>query len=163
VSRLPSGGTTKPGIIGVIKPNKTAVNMVKRYIDQNTSSTVESIFSYAKPSIIVLSVLSSQPVDLADMANRISNNTFWDVDLGVALSVNSAFPGIVFSPIASRFIAGQGFPEVKVGDLTAYKYSAEIGNGKSISIYLNVSGNHIFATASGKDFYAQTLMTKFSR
>jgi hypothetical protein len=163
VSRLPSGGTTKPGVIGIIKPNKAAVNMVKQYVDQNTASTIDSIFSNAKPRTIALAVLSSQPVDLADMAQRISNNTIWDVDLGVALSMDSVFPGIVFSPIVSRVISNQGFPEVKVGDVIAYKDSVDIGSGRSISIYLNVSGNHVFVTASGKDSYAQTLLTNFTR
>ena len=163
LSRMPSNSTAKPGIIGVVKPNKAAVNLLKQYVDQNTASTIESIFSNAKPQIIALGVFGPQPVDLADMSKRISNNTIWDMNLGVVISMNSVYPGLIFSPIAKRVISNQGFPEVKVGEITAYKNSVDIGNGKTIPIYLNISGNHVFATASGQDSYAQTLLTGIKR
>jgi hypothetical protein len=162
-AKLPSGGTTKVGLIGIVKPNQAAVDLAKKYLGKDNADTLESLYSSAKPEIIALGVFSSQPIDLADTAQRISDNTIGDRDLGVVASMASAYPGILFSPIASQFIKKQGLTEVKVGDLTAYQYSVDIGNGKSIPIYLNISGNHIFATASGKDAYAQTLLTGINR
>ncbi len=163
VSKLPSGGTTNPGVIGIVKPNSTAVNFVKQYLDQNTANTINSIFSNAKPRIITLGIFGSQPLNLADISQRISNNSIWDMDLGAVVSMDSVYPGFIFSPIASRAISGQGFPEVKVGNVTAYKDSVNVGNGRTVPIYLNISGNHVYATASGNDSYAQTLLTNIKR
>jgi hypothetical protein len=163
VSHLPSGGTTRPGIIGVIKPSKAAVNIVNQYLDQNTANTIDNVFTNAKPRIMAFGVFGSQPVDLADMAKRIAANTVWDLDLGAVVSMDSVYPGFIFSPIASRAISDQGFPEVRVGDISAFRDSVNTGNGKLIPIYLSVSGNHVFAVASGKDSYAQTLLTSIVR
>ena len=107
-AKLPSGGTTKPGLIGIVKPNQAAVDLAKKYLNQNTASTLESLYSSAKPEIIALGVFSSQPIDLADTVQRISDNTVWDRDLGIVVSIASAYPGIIFSPIASQYIKSQG-------------------------------------------------------
>jgi hypothetical protein len=163
VSHLPSSGATRPGIIGVIKPTNAALKVIKQHIDQNTASTIDRIYADAKPKTVVLGVFGSQPVDFADLVQRISNNTIWDMDLGIVLTMGSTYPGVVFSPIANRIISNQGFPERQVGTLTAFKDNLDIGNGKTIPVYLNVSGNHIFAAASGKDSYAQTLLTGINR
>ena len=85
------------------------------------------------------------------------------MDLGVVVSMDSVYPGFIFSPIASHVIANQGFPEVNVGGMTAYKDSVNLANGKTIPIYLNISGNHVYGTASGNDSYAQTLLTNINR
>lgn len=163
VSKLPSGGTTNPGLICIIKPDPAAVNLVKQYLGQNTADTVNSVFSDAKPGIIVLGVFGSQPLNLADMVQSVSDNTIWNMDLGVVVSIKSIYPGFIFSPIAGHVISNQGFPEVKIGGLTAYKDSVNLGNGKTIPIYLNVSGNNVYVTASGNDSYAQTLLTDIKR
>jgi hypothetical protein len=163
VARLPAEGVTKLGLIGIIKPNQGAINLAKRYLDEGTAKTIESVYSYAKPRIITVGVFGSQPIDPIAMMPRIANNTIWETDLGVVLSMDSVYPGFIFEPIASRFISSQGYPEVKVGNFTAYKNSINLGNGKQIPIYVNISGNHIYGTASGKESYAQTLLTSISR
>lgn len=163
VSKLPSGGNTNPGLICIVKPNPTAVNFVKQFLNQDAANTINNIFNNAKPSIIVLGIFGSQPLNLSDLAQRISNDTVWDIDVGVVASMDSIYPGIIFSPIANNFLSSQGFPKVTIGNLTAYKDSAGIGSGKTIPIYLNVSGNHVYAAASGNDSYAQTLLSKINR
>jgi hypothetical protein len=162
-AKLPSGGTAKPGLIGIIKPDQAVVDLVKKFLDRNTANTLESLYSGSKAEIIALGIFSSQPIDFAVTAQRISDNTIWDTDLGIVISVASAYPGIIFSPIAGQYFKNQGLTEIKVGDLTAYKYSAGLGSDKVIPIYLNISGNHVFAVASGKDSYAQTLLTGIKR
>jgi hypothetical protein len=162
VSKLPYGGTTNPGIIGVVKPTQQAVDLAKKYVDSNTANTLQTVYSNGKPSEIALGVFSPQPLDLANIAQQSSNGTIPTIDLGVVVAISSAYPGIIFSPVANRAIAGQGYPEVKVGNLTAYKDSTSLG-GKAVSIYLNVSGNQVFVAASPSDSYAQTLLTGIRR
>lgn len=163
VATFPTGGTTNAGLIAVVKPSQAAINLVKQYLGQNTADTVNTVFSDAKPHILALGIFGSQPLNLADLAQSISDNTIWNMDLGVVVAMDSIYPGFIFSPIAGHVIADQGFPEVNVGNLTAYKDSVNLSDGKTIPIYLNISGDHIFAASSGNDAYAQTLLTNINR
>jgi hypothetical protein len=163
VAKLPSGGTTLPGLIGIIKPSKAAVNMVRQYLDQGTANTIDSVYSNAKPSVMTLGLFGTQPIDMSAMMQKVASNTVWEMDLGVVISMDSAYPGFIFSPIASKVLSDQGLKEVKVGELSAFKTTINAGAGKAVPIYLNISGNHVYAVASGKDAYAQTLLTAIIR
>ena len=163
VNHLPLTSTARPNLIGIIKPNKAALDMAKKYLDKYTANTIESIVSSAKPKTLVLGVYSPKPLEVADMAQRIRNNTVWDLDLGAVVCMDSEYPGFMFNSIANNILKSQNLPEVQVGKLNAYKESLDLGNGKTIPIYLNLSGNHVYAAASGQDSYAQTLLTSINR
>jgi hypothetical protein len=163
VSLLPAGSTTRAGVVGIVKPSKAALDLVERYLGKATAAQIGSVLSDAKTRIIAFGVFGSQPVDVADMVRRISNKTVWDMDLGVVMSLDSVYPGFVFSPAATLSIRNQGLPAVDVGGLDAYLYSVKVADGKAISVYLNVSGNHVFAAASAKDSYARTLLSGINR
>jgi len=163
VAIMPAGGTTKPAAIAVIKPNQAMVNLVKKYTSENTAATVQNIFDGAKPQVIVLGLYASEPIDIADVMQRAENNTIWDANLGVLGSINSIYPGVVFSPIAAKLLDGQNFPKELVGNLTVYKITVNLGKGKTITLLLNVDGNHVFAAISGKESYAQAMLTGIKR
>ena len=163
VSLLSDGDTTMPAAIGIIKPTQAALNLLKPYIDTNSADTINSIFNWAKPKVIVIGLYFSQQIDVADIVQRINTNTLWDADLGVIVSIDSSFPGLVFSPIAGKYMDNTGYTKARLGDLTVYKVFLDGGNGKTISVLINVSGNHVFATVSGQESYADTLMTSIAR
>jgi hypothetical protein len=94
---------------------------------------------------------------------KMSDNTIWDEDLGVIASVNSAFPGAVVSPIASRLLENGGYSKGKLGNLDVYKTYLDGGNSRNIPLLINVDGNHVFASSALKESYAETLMTAISR
>lgn len=163
VSLMPDDSTAIPVVIGIIKPIQAAVNLLKPYIDANSAETIESIFTWAKPQVIVIGLYSSQQIDVADIVQRINTNTIWDADLGVVVSMNSSFPGLAFSPVANKYLDNTGYPKAKLGNLAVYKAFLDGGNGKTIPVLINVSGNHVFAAVSGKESYADTLMTSITR
>jgi hypothetical protein len=163
VSLMPDGNTAIPAAIGIIKPTQAALNLLKPYIDANSAKTIDSIYTWAKPQVIVIGLYSSQQIDVADIIQRINTNTVWNADLGVLVSINSSFPGLAFSPVASKYMDNTGYPKANLGNLTVYKAFLDGGNGKTIPVLVNVSGNHVFATASGKESYADTLMTSITR
>lgn len=163
VSLMPNGSTTIPVGIGIIKPTQAALNLLKSYIDANSAETIDSIFTWAKPQVIVVGLYSSQQIDIADIIQRINANTNWDADLGVVASINSSFPGLVFSPIASKYLDNTGYTKAHLGDLNIYKIFLDGGSGKTIPVLINVSSNHVFATISGQESYADTLMTDIAR
>lgn len=163
VARMPSGSAAQAAAIGVIKPSQTVVNLLKKYVDAGTAATVDSIFKWTKPQVIVIGLYAPQQIDIADIARRVENNTIWDVNLGVVVSVSSAFPGFIVSPVASRVMSGEGFTKVTVSGLTLYKIPFDTGNGRNISALANIDGNHFFLAASLNESYAQTLMLGIRR
>jgi len=163
VSLMPNKDTAIPFGIGIIKPTQAALNLLKPYIDTNSADTIDSIFNWAKPQVIVIGLYSSQRIDVADIVQRIDTNTLGNADLGGIVSMNSSFPGLIFSPLASKFMENSGYTKAILGDLTVYKVFLDGGNGKTIPVFINVSGNHVFATISGQELYADTLMTSIAR
>ncbi len=163
VAIMPTGGTTKPAAIAIIKPNQAMVNLAKKYTSENTAATVQNIFSGAKPQVIVLGLYASEPIDIADMMQRAANNTIWDANLGILASINSSYPGVIFSPIATKLLDSLFYPKEPVGNLTVYKITIDPGNGKTIPLLVNVDGSHVFAAISGKESYAQAMLTGIKR
>jgi hypothetical protein len=163
IARMPSGNATQPAAIGVIKPSQAAVNLLKQYVDAGTAATVNSIFTWTKPQVIVLGLYAPQQIDIADIARRVDNNTIWDVNLGVVASVSSVFPGFIASPIATHVMDGQGFAKETISGVTLYKIPFDAGNGRTISAMANIDGNHFFLAASLNQAYAQTLMLGIQR
>jgi len=163
VSLMPDDSTSIPGGIGIIKPTQAALNLLRPYIDINSADTVERIFTWAKPQVIVIGLYSSQQIDIADTVQRIITNTILDADLGGIISINSSFPGLLFSPVAVKYMDNIGYLKANLGDLTVYQAFLDDGDGKTIPVLINVSGNHVFATISGQESYAETLMTSITR
>lgn len=163
VSNLPMGGTTKPAAIAIVKPNQAMVNLIKKYTSQDIAVTVQNIFDGAKPQVIVLGLYSSAPIDIADIMQRAANNTLWSANIGILGSINSIYPGVVFSPVAAKLLDGQNFPKELVGNLTVYKITVKTGEGQTIPLLINVDGNHVFAAVSGNEAYSQAMLTGIKR
>jgi hypothetical protein len=163
VAAMPYSNSFKPVAICIVKPSQASINILKQYVDTKTVNTVQSIFTWAKPQIIVVGLYSPETIDIADLDRDINNKTLPDADLCIVASANSAFPGFILSPIATRLLKYEGFTKIICGDLTEYQASIKIGNNQSIPALLNVSGNRVFATVSGNEPYSQTLMTNINR
>jgi len=163
ISNMPAGGVTRPAAFAIIRPNQAMLDLIKRYTNENTAKSMEDVFNGVKPQIIVLGLYSTQPLDIADLMQRAANNTIWDVDIGVLASISSVYPGIVFSPIATRALDNQGYPKETINNLTVYKTSIAAGSGKTVTLLINIDGNHIFTAVSAKEPYAETLLLGIKR
>ena len=162
VAAMPYSNSIKPVAICIVKPSQVSINILKQYVDTKTVNTVQSIYTWAKPQIIVVG-LYPETVDIADVEREIKNKTLSDTDLCVVASANSVLPGFIVSPIAARLLKNEGLTKIIFGDLTEYQASINIGSGQSIPALLNVAGNRVFATVSGNEPYAQTLMSNINR
>ena len=163
VASMPYSSSIKPEAICIVKPNQAAIDILKQYVDTKTVNTVQNIYTWAKPKIIVIGLYSPEAIDIADLDREINNKTLSDTDLCVVASANSVFPGFIVSPIVTRLLKNEGLTKIIFGDLTEYQASINIGNGQSIPVLLNVAGNRVFATVSGNEPYAQTLMSNIKR
>jgi hypothetical protein len=162
VALMPSGGSTIPAAVLIIKPNQAMIDQVKQYADQASSDMLNTIFSWARPQVITLGLYAPQQIDIVDLVQRLEQNTVWDVDLGVVVSIKSAWPGFIVSPIAGRILDNSGYTKTTLGDLTVYDGSFDAG-GTAVSVLLNIVGNRLWATTSSQESYARTLMTAITR
>ena len=162
IAAMPYSNSIKPVAICIVKPSQASIDILKQYVDTKTVNTVQSIYTWAKPQIIVVG-LYPETVDIADVEREIKNKILSDTDLCIVASANSVFPGFIVNPIATRLLKKEGFTKIISGNLTEYQGSINIGNGQSIPALLNVAGNRVFATVSGNEPYAQTLMSNIKR
>jgi len=160
---LPVSLTSRPAALCIIKPSQDSINLVRKLVNSDIAVIIDSINNSAKPQIILAGLYSSQPISVANILQQIQNNTILNADLGVAVSVNCAVPGLFFGPAASKYLEDAGYAKVTSGNLTEYKTSLDAGNGVTIPALINFSGNHAFITTSGKEAYSQTLMNGFKR
>jgi hypothetical protein len=163
VAAMPYSNSIKPVAICIVRPSQASIDILKQYVDLKTVNTVQSIYTWAKPQIIVVGLYSPETIDIADLDQKINNKTLPDADLCVVASANSVFPGFIVSPIATRLLKNEGFTKIISGNLTEYETSINIGKGQSIPALLNVAGNRVFATVSENEPYAQTLMSTIKR
>jgi hypothetical protein len=163
VAAMPYSDSIKPVAICIVRPSQASIDILNQYVDLKTVNMVQSIYTWAKPQIIVVGLYSPETIDIADLDQKINNKTLPDADLCVVASANSVFPGFIVSPIATRLLKNEGFTKIISGNLTEYQTSINIGNGQSIPALLNVAGNRVFATVSENEPYAQTLMSDINR
>jgi hypothetical protein len=159
---MPYSNSIKPVAICIVKPGQASIDILKEYVDIKTVNTVQNIYTWAKPQIIVAG-LYPETVDIADVEREINNKALSDTNLCIVASANSIFPGFLTNSTAIRLLKKEGFTKIISGNLTEYQGSIDIGNGQSIPVLVNFAGNRVFATVSGNGPYAQTLMSNINR
>ncbi|MDP2916896.1 MAG: hypothetical protein Q8O16_03070 [Dehalococcoidia bacterium] len=161
VALMPDGGSTRFAAIGVVRPNRALINILKQHSDSATAERIDTIFTWAKPEVVTFGLYAPQQIDIIDILQRLPSNTIWDADFGLTVSVKSTFPGLVFGPVASKALESAGYTRATLGNLTVFKGSFNIG--RTIPVLLNVDGNRVFITVSGKESYAEALMSGIRR
>jgi hypothetical protein len=161
--RLPYSASNRPLMVGLLKAKGDVFSLVKQYVGAGEAETLDSISKWVKPQVLAVGVYTPQPVQLEDIWNRAEDGKLWDVQAGLIASVNSSYPGIVFSPIADKYLSGQGYPQFSLDNLRVYQMGAGEVDSRDVSIWLNVSGNHIFGVTSTSLDYSKTLMRSIPR
>jgi len=66
----------------------------------------------------------------------------------------------VVSPLAGKVLENAGFTVTSIGGMSVYKGTLEVGSGgKTIPVLVNLDGNSLTVAGSGKEAYAQALIT----
>ncbi len=159
VARLPSAGSTKLAAIAVVKPSKSVLKIAGTVTGQKTADMISSLAGVGQLQTVVVGLYAPGQIDLNDLAERAGRGTLWEANLGMVALVRSGLPGAVVGPIATKFLENAGYTAATLGGLTVYKGTLDAGRGGVIPFYLNVNGNSLTLVASGKDQYAQTLIT----
>lgn len=160
---LPNASPAKLAAVAVVKPNKAMVNLLAKYSDSRLSSMMDSLVRWGRVQAIAIGLCAPQQIDVADMVQKLALGTIWDSDLGIVASAKSSLPGFVVTPAASKFLENAGFAKASVGTLSVYKGSVNAANIKTVPVIISLKGSRIFATSSGKESYAATLITSVTR
>ncbi|MFC1977923.1 hypothetical protein ACFLWS_06650 [Chloroflexota bacterium] len=160
---LPDSGTTKLAAIGIVIPSETLAALIANNINPDYSGMVNTLLTQARLQVITVGLYAPQQIDVTEIIQRIERGSIWESELGILALIKSGLPGIVVSPIVKSILDNAGYVETAVGELTLYKGSLDVNNGKDIPILIRVDGNRIYVAISGQESYAQTTITNATK
>ena len=163
VALLPDSGTTKLAAIGIVTPSETLTELIAKNISLEYSGMVNTLLTQARPQVVTVGLYAPQQIDVAEITQEFERGTIWESDLGILTLIKSGLPGFVVSPIVKKVLNNVGYVETTIGELTLYKGSLDVGNGNGIPVLIRVEGNRIYATVSGQESYAWTIITNITR
>ena len=162
VDKLPGGGTTRLAGVAVARPGKALFSYIAR--GGEGMGMVNTIMTLVRLEVIVAGLYSPGPIDVARVATVMEREDgIPNLDLGILVLLKSGLPGFIVEPAVKKFLTEADFTERSLGELTMYQGSFDTGGGQALPILVRIEGNHIFAAISGKEAYAQTLITSISK
>jgi len=159
VSLLPAGGATKLVAVGIVEPGERLTELIAKNITPEASGMVDTLLKWVRLQVITVGLYAPRQISVAEIAQSSETGSFWQSELGILASVKSSLPGFVVNPILNIILDNAGYTKTSLGEVTIYKGSADIDNGKAITILVRMEGNRIFAAVSGQESYAETLVT----
>ena len=163
VATLPDGGATKLAGVAIAKPSKALINYITKGRDTEGLRMVNTILAIARLDVIAAGLYSPEQIDVAGLAIAMEREGgISHLDLGILVLLKSGLPGFVVEPAVKKILTEAEFNETSLGDLTLYQGSFDT-QGQAVPVLVRIEGNHVFAAVSGKESYAQTLITSISK
>ena len=164
VATLPDGGTTKLAGVAVAKPSKALINYITKGRATEGLGMVNTILAIARLDVIAAGLYSPEHIDVAKLAIAMEREgAIARLDLGILVLLKSGLPGFVVEPAVEKILTEAEFTKKSLGELTLYQGSFDTQGGQAIPVLVRIEGNHVFAAVSGKESYAQTLITSISK
>ena len=164
VATLPGGGTTRLAGVAVARPGKALSSYVARGGDAEGLEMVNTILTLGRLEVIAAGLYSPDQIDVARVAMAMERESgIPNLDLGILVLLKSGLPGFVLEPAVKKILSEAEFTERSLGELTLYQGSFDTGQGQAIPVLVRIEGNYVFAAISGKESYAQTLITSINK
>jgi hypothetical protein len=161
VAMLPrGGGRTKMVAIAVAKPSKQVLDFASGYIGKKNFEQAGKILTFINPDIIITGLYSPHQINVAKALEVFEKGKgISTLDVGMLALIKSRLPGFIVETAAKNLLNDYGFTQAKIGEVTVYKGSWPAPDGSSIPILIRIEGEHIFASISAQQDYAETLIT----
>jgi len=160
VALLPTGDATKLAAVAFAKPSEALVDFIIKATKTQRSNLINTILKLANLKVVAGGLYSPYQIDVAEIAKVIDrSSSVSDLDLGLLVLAKSGLPGSMVKFAAERYLAQSELMETKLGELTLYKGSWNVGGDDAVYVLVRIEGNHIFAAISGQESYAETLIT----
>jgi hypothetical protein len=164
VATLPGGGTNKLAGVAVARPSKALISYIARGGDAEGLGMVNTMLTLVRLEVIAAGLYSPGQIDVARVAIAMEREGgIPNLDLGILVLLKSGLPGFVVEPAVKKFLSEAEFTERSLGELTLYQGSFDTGQGQAIPVLVRIEGNYVFAAISGKESYAQTLITSINK
>ena len=157
---LPTGGDTKLAAVAIVKPSKVLIGRIAKNADPEALGLINMVLKVAGFNRVVAGLYSPHQIDVAEIARVIGHGgSISESDLAALIVVKFNVPGLIVQPIAKRILAGQGYLETTLGELTIYKGFLDTDGDNATPVLVRIEDNYIFIAISGQEPYAQTLIT----
>lgn len=160
VAALPDGGTARLAGVVVAKPSKALISYMARVAKSEWLNTFNTALTLARLNVVAAGIYSSGEIDMDKLAMAMEKKgAITDLDSGILVLVKSGLPGFIVEPGVKRILSEAEFTEKSLDDLTLYHRSLGNPEAETIPVLVRIEGNRIFVAISGKESYAQTLIT----
>ncbi len=160
VTILPRGGRTKLVAIVVAKPDQQLINFTMTNVVMRDLERYIRILKLSNANVIIGGLYSPHRINIGKAADVLeTGNGISALDIGVLVLIKSGLPGFVLEPVVKNLLTDRGFIETRLGEFTVYKGFWNAPNGSSVPALIRIDSSYIFAAMSGKEAYAETLIT----
>jgi len=159
VRTLPNSGSTKLAGVMVARPDKPLIGNVIKETDPQAFGMVDMIIKVARLEVIAGGLYSPDQINVGEVTQAFEKGTVSNLNAGILITLNIGLPGFAIEPIVGKLLTENQFTKVTVGNITVYKGVQTTSQGEKLSIAIRVEGSTIFAALSGKEAYAETLVT----
>jgi hypothetical protein len=163
VGMLPDSGTTKRAAVCIIRPSETLVRYIAENTDAETGDMINSIYKQGRLQTIAAGLYAPGQIDIAELIRKVESGDIWESDLGIIVLLKSGWPGFIVSPVVNKVLENEGYMREELGELRIYRGQIDPGIGRDIPFIIRVAGNRVFAVASLRESYAQTLIKMTAR
>ncbi len=159
VALLPGGDTTKRAAVALARPSGPLIDFLTEGEDSGGAGFINTMLKLDILKIAAGGLYSPQQIDITGLMKAMDSGGISGLDMGLLFVVKSGFPGLVVEPVVKKLLTDKEFVEASIGELTVYKRTVAVNNGQDVIVLVRIEGSHIFAAVSGRESYAQTLIT----
>lgn len=160
VALLPRGGKTKLVAIAVARPTDELISFVAEDISVKYLDSISRILKLVKLDVVISGLYSPHQINIAKAAKLLETGSgISALDLGALVLIKSGLPGFVVEPVVENILVEQGFSKTSLDEYTIYKGLQDTPAGDAVPVLIRLEDNYIFASISGQQAYAETLIT----
>ncbi len=163
VSALPNGERTRLVTISVLKNDPILLDSLLQDRSDVDVAGINQLMESARVNLVVGGLYTPNRINIARASELIRSEDLAALDAGILLLVKSDLPGFVVGPIVSNYLTSYGFNQYNVGDVTLYKGRGVGIGGDELQTIVRIENNFLFASMSGQESYAETLIMSIYR
>lgn len=154
IGRLPGPPAVKPLAVGFIRMEDRLISFLEKKSPVGSNESSVSALKQAKIKMAVAALYTNRDLAVADF---LSPASLKDAGIGGILVAKSSYPGFVISPALGQAASMLNLEKTEVSGKTAYYRAVDGPDGQKIHVYLNNSGQYIYAEGAADQVRSQEL------
>jgi hypothetical protein len=156
---LPATGG-KVAALALVKPSEQLIGALAGDVDEDGRKLINLALKLIRLKVIAAGVYAPGQVDVAGlMAQAEAYGVSSDRDLGILAMVQSGLPGFMVKPAVEKLLDEQDFSPTETGEYKLYRRPWATGDGGTTHVIIRVEGSKVFIAVSGRESYAEKLIS----